>query len=130
MYLPEAELTALHRQLAGAVRPGGTLLVVLHHPDSMHAGHSHSHQAGPDDPGSQPAAPGATDASGSGSGLASTPTGQALLAFAAEPTRLATALDPAAFEILVADVISRQMTDRDGQPATAVDTVLRAVRRS
>ncbi len=37
MYLPEAELEALHRRLAAAVRPGGTLLVVGHHPDDLHA---------------------------------------------------------------------------------------------
>jgi SAM-dependent methyltransferase len=118
MYLPEAELWALHRRLAAAVRPGGTLLVVLHHPDSMHAGHSH--QAGPD--------PSAT--AGPRNGLASTPAGQALLALAARPQRLAAALDPEAFDILVADGIARQATGRDGQPTTAVDTVLRAVRRS
>jgi hypothetical protein len=38
-------------------------------------------------------------------------------------------LDPGAFDILVADTIPRQITDRDGQPATAIDTVLRAARR-
>jgi SAM-dependent methyltransferase len=37
MYLQEAELESLHRRLAAAVRPGGTLLVVGHHPDDLHA---------------------------------------------------------------------------------------------
>ncbi len=37
MHVPEPELSALHRRLAAAVRPGGTLLVVLHHPDDVHA---------------------------------------------------------------------------------------------
>jgi SAM-dependent methyltransferase len=37
MHLPRPELDSLHRRLAGAVAPGGTLLVVLHHPDDMHA---------------------------------------------------------------------------------------------
>ena len=37
MYLPGAELESLHRRLAAAVRPGGTLLVVGHHPDDLHA---------------------------------------------------------------------------------------------
>ena len=37
MYLPDAELGALHRRLAAAVRPGGTLLIVGHHPDDHHA---------------------------------------------------------------------------------------------
>jgi SAM-dependent methyltransferase len=37
IYLPQAELDDLHRRLAGAVRPGGTLLLVGHHPDDLHA---------------------------------------------------------------------------------------------
>jgi SAM-dependent methyltransferase len=37
MHLPPADLESLHRRLAAAVRPGGTLLVVLHHPDDLHA---------------------------------------------------------------------------------------------
>ncbi|MFJ9623928.1 class I SAM-dependent methyltransferase [Streptomyces sp. NPDC101181] len=32
MHLPRTDLHALHRRLAAAVRPGGTLLVVSHHP--------------------------------------------------------------------------------------------------
>lgn len=116
MYLPEAELTSLHRRLAAAVRPGGTLLIVLHHPDGMHAG---PHSAEQHD---TPAV--------AGRGLADTATGQALLAFAAQPQRLAATLDPGSFDILVADVITRQASDRDAQPATATDTVLRAARRT
>jgi SAM-dependent methyltransferase len=37
MHLPGAELEAMHQRLAAAVRPGGTLLVVAHHPDDLHA---------------------------------------------------------------------------------------------
>jgi SAM-dependent methyltransferase len=37
MHLPGAEQAALHARLAAAVRPGGTLLVVAHHPDDMRA---------------------------------------------------------------------------------------------
>jgi SAM-dependent methyltransferase len=37
MHLPAAELEVLHDRLAAAVRPGGTLLVVAHHPDDLHA---------------------------------------------------------------------------------------------
>jgi SAM-dependent methyltransferase len=37
MYAPEGELEPMHRRLAAAVRPGGTLLVVGHHPDDLHA---------------------------------------------------------------------------------------------
>jgi len=37
MYAPEGELEAMHQRLAAAVRPGGTLLVVGHHPDDLQA---------------------------------------------------------------------------------------------
>jgi len=37
MYLPEPALAAMQRRLAAAVRPGGTLLVVGHHADDLHA---------------------------------------------------------------------------------------------
>ena len=37
MHLPGTALEALHRRLAAAVRPGGTLLLVGHHPDDLHA---------------------------------------------------------------------------------------------
>lgn len=133
MYLPEAGLRSLHRRLAAAVRPGGTLLIVLHHPDSMHAGPgshagpgahaSHGSHAGADSV-TRPDSP-----SVAGPGLADTPTGRALLALAAQPQRLAETLDPGVFDILVADVVTREATDRDGQPTTAADTVIRAVRR-
>jgi SAM-dependent methyltransferase len=36
IHLPPTELAALHRQLAAAVRPGGMLLVVGHHPSDWH----------------------------------------------------------------------------------------------
>ena len=37
MHLPGAEQESMYRRLAAAVRPGGTLLVVGHHPDDLHA---------------------------------------------------------------------------------------------
>jgi SAM-dependent methyltransferase len=37
MHFPPAELAAFHRGLAAAVRPGGTLLLIAHHPDDVHA---------------------------------------------------------------------------------------------
>jgi SAM-dependent methyltransferase len=37
MHAPAGEIESLHRRLAAAVRPGGTLLVVGHHPDDLHA---------------------------------------------------------------------------------------------
>lgn len=39
MHLPGAARQALHRRLAAAVRPGGTLLLVLHVAPDPHAGH-------------------------------------------------------------------------------------------
>lgn len=36
LHLPYPELRALHGRLAAAVRPGGTLLIVAHHPDDLH----------------------------------------------------------------------------------------------
>jgi len=47
MHLPQPELAGLHRRLAAAVKPGGTLLLVLHHADDLHvnvgrpSGHPH-----------------------------------------------------------------------------------------
>jgi SAM-dependent methyltransferase len=46
MHLPGAEQAALHGRLASAVRPGGTLLVVAHHPDDMPAGTALAGRAG------------------------------------------------------------------------------------
>jgi SAM-dependent methyltransferase len=37
MHLPWTDLQALHRRLAAAVRPGGTLLIVGHHPSDIDA---------------------------------------------------------------------------------------------
>lgn len=36
MHLPQPGLASLHRRLASAVRPGGTLLIVGHHPSDLH----------------------------------------------------------------------------------------------
>jgi SAM-dependent methyltransferase len=41
MHLPRAAVEALHRRLAASVRPGGTLLIVSHHPVDMEAGIGH-----------------------------------------------------------------------------------------
>lgn len=37
MQFPRAEQAAFHQRLAAAVRPGGTLLLIAHHPDDLHA---------------------------------------------------------------------------------------------
>jgi 2-polyprenyl-3-methyl-5-hydroxy-6-metoxy-1,4-benzoquinol methylase len=41
MHLPRPAVEALHRRLAASVRPGGTLLIVSHHPMDMEAGIGH-----------------------------------------------------------------------------------------
>jgi len=139
MYLPEAQIESLHRRLAAAVRPGGTLLIVLHHPDGHHPGpradaasppdRADGHHPGPRaDAGSPPDHP--VPARSNAGGLADTADGRALLALGAQPERLAATLDPSEFEILVAGPVSREVTGPDGQPATVIDTVLRAVRRA
>jgi SAM-dependent methyltransferase len=38
MHFPSPAIEAFHRRLAAAVRPGGTLLIVSHHPDDLRAG--------------------------------------------------------------------------------------------
>jgi SAM-dependent methyltransferase len=40
MYLPGPALETLHSRLAAVVRPGGSLLIVGHHPDELHAKHA------------------------------------------------------------------------------------------
>src|SRR5450631_1775086 len=37
MHFPPAELAAFHQGLAAAVRPGGTMLLIAHHPEDLHA---------------------------------------------------------------------------------------------
>ncbi len=92
MHLPG--LAAVHRRLAAAVRPGGTLLIVAHHPDDLHV---NVERAGRPD-----------------------------LFRTAED--VAASLDPGEWEVIVVAAVDRPATDRDGQPVTIRDTVLRAAR--
>ena len=41
MHLPDGGMVDLTRRLASGVAPGGTLLVVGHHPDDLHTGLRH-----------------------------------------------------------------------------------------
>ena len=45
MHLPDGGMVDLTRRLAGAVAPGGTLLVVGHHPDDLATGLRHGHRS-------------------------------------------------------------------------------------
>jgi SAM-dependent methyltransferase len=90
MHLPGPAQETMHTRLAAAVRPGGTLLIVGHLHEGMHA-HRPAH----------------------------------LFRSAQD---IAGGLDPAEWQVLVADTFERPGT-LDGQPATLIDSVLRAVRR-
>jgi SAM-dependent methyltransferase len=91
---PPALFDEIHERLGAAVRPGGHLLVVGHHPDDESTGVRRPH----------------------GPGLLFT------------PERVVAALDPAAWEVLVAETPTREHQGPDG-PVTVTDTVVLARRR-
>ncbi|HEY1920973.1 MAG TPA: class I SAM-dependent methyltransferase [Streptosporangiaceae bacterium] len=99
MHLTGDELTAFHRRLARAVRPGGTLLIVAHHADDRHANVGRPHEP------------------------ALFPTAQGMAAGLLDQQR-----DTGRWEVGVASAFTRAATDLDGQPTTVKDTVLRMVR--
>lgn len=82
LHLPTAEMIAAVRRLAAAVAPGGTLLVVGHHPEDVHS-HGHGHGEG----------------HGEGHGSGRPPGARPDLFFAAD---LVEALDPARWHISAA----------------------------
>lgn len=90
MHLPRPAQDEMHVRLAAAVRPGGTLLIVGHLHDELHA-----HIA----PRFRPA------------------------------EEIATELDPAAWDVIVAIAVERPGTGPEGEPVELSDSVLRAVRR-
>jgi 2-polyprenyl-3-methyl-5-hydroxy-6-metoxy-1,4-benzoquinol methylase len=92
MHLPGPAQVSMHARLAAAVRPGGTLLVVGHLHDEMHAHIGPAHRF-------------------------------------RSAEEIASTLDAAAWQVLVATAIERPGTGPDGEPATLTDSVLRAVRR-
>ena len=98
MHLPMPVIKEVHRRLAAAVRPGGTLVIVSHHPDDLPADHRANHA------------------------------GAFRLA-----EEIAADLDPADWEIIVADAIGRiasgRLAEVVGDGAQVRDTVLRARRR-
>jgi SAM-dependent methyltransferase len=112
-----------HRIAADAVRPGGTLLVVGHHPEGLPpwSGHNQSGhtQSGPSQP-SRPANHNANHDSGHG-GAAKYYT----------PRQLVDELGliPPEWTVDVAESREREATGPDGQVAILADAVVRAVRR-
>lgn len=93
LHVPRPVFDDLYAALAAAVAPGGSLLVVGHHPDDEHTG-------------------------------VRRPKGEDLL-FA--PERVTSLLDPAEWDLRVADTPTRSQ-DLDGEPVTVTDTVVHAVR--
>lgn len=94
MHVPRGVFDELYSRLADAVRPGGSLLVVGHHPDDLASGARHHDH--PD------------------------------LLF--PPEQVTALLDPAEWEIRVADAPVRSM-EREGEQVAVRDTVVHAVRR-
>lgn len=95
MHLPTLARESLHRRLAAAVRPGGTLLIVGHHPSDLETS----------------------------AGRPNLPD------FFFTADQIAAALEPDAWQIIVAAAPERQTLDPDGRPVTIHDAVLRAQRR-
>jgi SAM-dependent methyltransferase len=95
MHFPPPMRAQIYARLADAVGPGGTLLIVGHHPSILQTPTPHPH-----DP---------------------------ELFFT--PEELAAALDPARWEVLVADARPRLARDPEGNQITVDDAVLRARRR-
>ena len=114
LHSTEAPWQRPHRVAADAVRPGGTLLIVGHHPDGLppwrsasdedsHAeGHSHSHG------GDSHAGPG--------------------MFFTAEQAAAELGIAPPGWHVEMAVSREREATGPDGQSATLADAVLRATR--
>jgi SAM-dependent methyltransferase len=114
MHLTGDQLTAFHRRLAGAVRPGGTLLIVAHHADDRHANVGRPHEPALF-PTAQGMAAGLLDQHGSDQ-------------HGSDQHGFDQQRDAASWEVGVASAFSRAATDLDGQPTTVKDTVLRMVR--
>ncbi|MFJ5695224.1 SAM-dependent methyltransferase [Arthrobacter sp. NPDC093125] len=117
-----------HRTAADAVRPGGTLLVVGHHPDGMPPWSSHSEtshsQSTPSDASHSEAghshSSGAADHSAGHSGTARYFTAEQLV------DELGITLPE--WSVEVAESREREATGPDGQVAILADAVVRAVR--
>ncbi|HTW17238.1 MAG TPA: class I SAM-dependent methyltransferase [Nocardioides sp.] len=95
LHLPDPQFATAYAATAAAVLPGGTLLVVAHHPADV------------------------------GTGMRNERLAHLLFG----PEKVTALLDPAEWDVQVADAPTREET-RDGRTATVTDTVVRAVRRA
>jgi thioredoxin reductase/SAM-dependent methyltransferase len=94
LHLPRKERQELYAALAEAVRPGGTLLIVAHHPSDLATSVRRPH----------------------------------LPEMFFTPEELVAELDPARWQIVVADTRPRTATDGEGVTVTVHDTLLQARR--
>ena len=95
MHAPQDVFEATYAAMAAAVRPGGTLLVVGHHPDDAHTGLRN----------------------------------ERLTHLLFSQQRVVEGLDPADWDVQVAEAQQRDASGHDGEPVAVTDTVVRAVRR-
>lgn len=108
LHSTEAPWQRPHRVAAGAVRPGGTLLIVGHHPDGLPPWRSLSDGDGHSHGGDGHAGPG--------------------MFFTAEQAAAELGIAPPEWRVEVAASREREATGPDGQSATLADAVLRATR--
>jgi SAM-dependent methyltransferase len=118
LHSTEAPWQRPHRVAADAVRPGGTLLIVGHHPDGLPPWRSLSDERSPAEEHNQEHG----HAHG-GDGHASSE-----MFFTAEQAAAELGIAPPGWRVEVAASREREATGPDGQSATLADAVLRATR--
>lgn len=113
LHSTEAPWQGPHRVAADAVRVGGTLLIVGHHPDGLPPWRSTSGESG--------------HANGHHANGGDSHTGPGML-FTAEQATAELGIAPPAWRVDVAASREREATGPDGQSAVLADAVLRATR--
>jgi SAM-dependent methyltransferase len=113
LHSTEAPWQRPHRVAAGAVRPGGTLLIVGHHPDGLPPWRSDSEQNRAEE----------HSHSHGGGGHATSE-----MFFTAEQAAAELGIAPPGWRVDVAGSREREATGPDGQSAMLADAVLRATR--
>jgi SAM-dependent methyltransferase len=124
LHSTEAPWQRPHRVAADAVRPGGTLLIVGHHPDGLPPWRSISRPDGPD---AHWHGGGHADEGQADEGQGRAHAGPEMF-FTAEQAAAELGIAPPGWRIEVAASREREATGPDGQSAVLADTVLRATR--
>jgi SAM-dependent methyltransferase len=120
LHSTEAPWQRPHRVAADAVRPGGTLLIVGHHPDGLPPWRSLSDERSQAEEHNPPQEHGHAHG---GDGHASSE-----MFFTAEQAAAELGIAPPGWRVEVAASREREATGPDGQSATLADAVLRATR--